>query len=247
MSRITKRSPTLALAALGVALLLRPTPAFACGVSADGVWSCSLEEHDEEMRPRWKLGASGLYTATALDFGKGRRGDQQRAAALASLGYAPTRRLSLQASAGATFGGALDMKDGRYDFAPGPTAALGLAWRVVEGRPFLVLTSQLAFSAARTHGVGAAHGSANYEALDLRLGALFGTTLFDALSPYLVARVFGGPVFWRYQGSSVTGTDVSHFQLGLGLAWQIADRLNVFAEGVPLGEQALSGGAALAF
>ena len=69
-------------------------------------------------------------------------------------------------------------------------------------------------SAAKTHGVGTASGSAGYEALDLRLGAMFRTTLFETLSPYAVARVFGGPVFWRYRGSAVTGTDVSTFSSG---------------------------------
>jgi hypothetical protein len=238
----------IACAALVLAATLPARSASACGVSGpDGVWSCSLEEHDEELRPRWQVGASGLYTSTALRFSHGVRGDQQRAAALASLAYAPTRRVALQASAGAGFGGDLQMKDGRYDFDPGPIAALGASWRVIEGRPFLVLSSVLSFSAATTRGVGTAHGSAGYQAFDLRLGAVAGTTFFDALSPYLLARVFGGPVFWRYQGAAVTGTDVSHYQLGLGLALLLAQRLELFAEGVPLGERALAGGAAVAF
>jgi hypothetical protein len=248
LKRIACSLPSIVCAVLALAAMACPTEAFACGVSGpDGVWSCSLEEHEEELRPRWHVGASGLYTVTTLNFGNGLRGDQQRAAALASLTYAPTRRFTLQASAGAAFGGVLTVKDGRHDFDPGPSAALGVSWRALEGRPFLALTSLLSFSAARTHGVGAASGSAGYEALDLRLGALFGTTLFETLSPYAVARVFGGPVFWRYQGSAVTGTDVSHFQLGLGLAWLIARRIDLFAEGIPLGERAVSGGAAVAF
>jgi hypothetical protein len=221
--------------------------ALACGVSGpDGVWSCSLEEHDEELRPRWHLGVDAGYTATALSFGHGLRADEQRSAALASLAYAPTPRFSLQGSAGATLIGTLSLPGGRYDFDAGPSAALGASWHAIEGRPFLAFTSVLSFSAATTRERAGAQRSAGYEAFDLRLGAAFGTTLFDALSPYLIARIFGGPVLWRYQGSAVTGTDVHHYQLGAGLAWRVSSRVDLFAEGVPLGEQALSAGAAVA-
>ncbi|MFI5309127.1 MAG: hypothetical protein ACHQ53_17355, partial [Polyangiales bacterium] len=103
--------PRVVCAVLALEAMACPTEAFACGVSGpDGVWSCSLEEHDEELRPRWHVGASGLYTVTTLNFGHGLRGDQQRSAALASLTYAPTRRFTLQASAGAAFGGALTVQ-----------------------------------------------------------------------------------------------------------------------------------------
>jgi hypothetical protein len=61
-----------------------------------------------------------------------------------------------------------------------------------------------------------------------------------------LARAFGGPVFWRYQGEAVTGTDTHHYQLGAGLALR-PKNLNAFVEGVPLGELALSLGGGLAF
>src|SRR6201999_3271086 len=41
----------------------------ACGVSAAGVPFCSLAEHEEAERPRWAVGASSLFTSTALRFG----------------------------------------------------------------------------------------------------------------------------------------------------------------------------------
>jgi len=50
-------------ALLGVALFfLSVRPARACGVSASGVASCGLAEHDEAVRPRWVVAASALYT-----------------------------------------------------------------------------------------------------------------------------------------------------------------------------------------
>jgi hypothetical protein len=218
----------------------------ACGVSGvDGVSSCSLAEHNEAVRPRWAASASGLYTSTSLRFSGAIRGDQTRSAAFAALAYLPTPVLTLQLGAGATFGGALTMPDGRHDFAPGPTAFIGASWRVVDEDAFLVLTSLLSFSAARTKREG--EPSVGYEAFDLRLGAELGTTLLGALRPYVPVRVFGGPVFWKYQGAAVTGTDTHHFQIGLGLGVAISRRVGAFAEGIPLGERALSLGFAAAF
>jgi hypothetical protein len=67
------------------------------------------------------------------------------------------------------------------------------------------------------------------------------------LTPYALARVFGGPVFWHDGLAGQTGTDVHHFQLGAGLLVRLGRRLDIFAEGVPLGEQGISGGAGFAF
>jgi hypothetical protein len=244
--RSAKLAPRWLLWACTCAAITLPSlRASACGVSVDGVWSCSLEEHDEALRRRWHVGASGVYTSTALRFGDGLRGDETRYATVATLAYAPSARLTFQASAGATFAGGLRMADGNHEFSPGPVAAVGVAYRLVEGRPFVMLTSLLSGSAARTRSKGQAAEDTGYEALDLRLGALAGTTLFDFLSPYAVARVFGGPVFWRYQGRARTGTDVYHYQLGAGLSLLIAQRVELFLEGVPLGERALSLGLAI--
>jgi hypothetical protein len=100
----------------------------------------------------------------------------------------------------------------------------------------------LSFTASTTSPSGGAVDRTGYEAFDLRLGAIFGTTLWDAFSPYVLARVFGGPVFWRYAGQAVTGTDAYHYQLGAGFAVSLTRSLNLFAEGAPLGEQAIAAG-----
>jgi hypothetical protein len=224
--------------------------ALACGVSGpDGVSGCSLSEHEESARPKLRAGVSALYTRTTLTFGGADRGDQTRAAVVGSLAYDPTRRVSLRLGLGAALGGELDMPAGRSVFTPGPTALAGATWRALTGSPFLALSADLSFLAATTRPSGASAGSPStgYEAFDLRLGAAFGTTLFDRLSPYAVGRVFGGPVYWHYLGAAVTGTDVSHYQLGAGIAWLVARRVDVFAEGVPLGERAVAGGMSVAF
>jgi hypothetical protein len=231
-----------------VPLTAEPGAARACGVSGpDGVSGCSLSEHEEETRKRFRAGASGIYTSTALNFSDGIRADETRVAVLASFAYDPTRRVTLTAGLGAGLGGSLEMPAGRYVFAPGPAALTGVSWRVIDGKPFLSLSADLMFLAATTELSGSSGGATGYVALDLRVGAAFGTTLFDVLTPYALVRAFGGPVFWHYQGAAVTGTDVSHYQVGAGIALAIARRVDVFVEGVPLGERAVAGGAAVAF
>jgi hypothetical protein len=254
LSRDEVRSARSAVAvAAGVAAMaamaaLGSPAARACGVStADGVSACSLQEHEEATRPRWLVGASAITTSTAIQFSGDLRAGETRSAVAASLAYQPTRRWTLQAAAGGVFGGRLSTPTGNYDFSPGATAAVGASWRAVEGsRPFVVLTSTLSGSFARTQLEGAGP-STGYQAFDLRLGGLVGTSIAEVLKPYAVARVFGGPVFWRYQGAAVTGGDTHHYQLGAGLTVVIARRASLFAEGIPLGERSLAGGAALAF
>ena len=86
-----------------------------------------------------------------------------------------------------------------------------------------------------------------YDAFDLRVGAAVGTTLWKVLVPYVLGRGFGGPVYWRYQGASIVGTDDHHWQVGAGLSLLVARKVDVFVEGVPLGELGVTAGAGLSF
>jgi hypothetical protein len=205
-----------------------------------------LAEHEEATRPHWAVGLSGLYTSTALRFSNSVRADETRYATQASLAYLPSKKLVLQAGIGATFAGHLVIDQQRYDFSPGPLASLGADYRFIDdGRLFVLGTSSLSFSATRTQRADVP--SAGYQALDLRLGGELGVQLARVFRPYALARVFGGPVYWRYQGSAVTGTDTHHYQLGAGLALALSENFNAFVEGVPLGERALSFGLGAAF
>ena len=221
--------------------------AWACGVSGpDGVWSCSLEEHEVETRPRWVMGVAGVYSRTSLQFGDAVRAGQSRHALVGVGAYSLTPALSLRASAGVAFAGELRAPDGVHAFDPGPTLALGADYRLLggKGKAFWLLSAMVSATTARTH-LGTQ--SARYSAFDLRLGTAFGVQLFEMLRPYALLRVFGGPAFWRYAGSSRVGTDVYHYQIGVGLAWLIAERVDISFEGVPLGERALSGAVAVVF
>jgi hypothetical protein len=67
---------------------------------------------------------------------------------LATASYAPTSALRIQVSGGATISGQLHMPDGRHDFAPGPSGALGVSYRLLSGMPFLALSADCASTAA---------------------------------------------------------------------------------------------------
>ena len=157
----------------------------------------------------------------------------------------------MQLAAGGTLGGHLESPAGNQDFSSGVAAAVGGSYRIASTpRAFAVLTGNLSFSRQSTTLVGM-NGmpdvSARYESFDVLAGVLVGTTFWKVLSPYAVGRVFGGPVYWTYQGNSVTGTDAHHYQLGAGLTLVLARRFSLFAEGIPLGERSASAGTAFAF
>jgi hypothetical protein len=187
-------------------------------------------------------------------------GSISRQAAIATLQYRLRPDLALQVGAGVGHGGSLVIDGGlgpegataapvRHEMLPGWVATVSGSWRVLDGagsRPLLLLTMTVGASGARTREESAAESVA-YTALDARLGAVVGKTFFDALTPYAALRVFGGPIFWRFRGEDRTGTDRYHYQIGLGLSASLPAQLDVFVEGVPLGERALVLGAGVAF
>jgi hypothetical protein len=242
-----KRTPALFLVGLPFALpLCAAPPAAACGITAGGpagITSCSLSEHEEAVRPKWHLGSSYAFSSTGLVFGNGRRFTQERHASLVTLEIRRTPRATWLLGAGAFLGGHLRSEAARHDFEPGVVGVLGGSFRVLEaGRsgPFLLLTGQLSYAWARNLG-------ATYQAIDVRAGAVAAMTFARMLTPYALARAFGGPVLWRYNGAAVSGTDLHHYQLGAGLALLLRRRIDLFAEGIPVGERGLVAGAGLSF
>jgi hypothetical protein len=227
--------------------------ALACGASAGGavgVSSCSLEEHQEETRKKWHVGAGYSFTSTGLRFGDALRPDESRHVALASLDYRYTRRWTFEVGLGTVLAGQLRTATASYDFAPGLLAAVGASWRVLdadEARPFLLFTGQIAFAATSTRQTGSDAAAVGYHALDARMGAVVGWTVWRAVTPYALARAFGGPIYWQAEGNDQIGTDVHHYQFGAGIDILVLQALDVFFEGVPLGEQGLAAGAGLAF
>lgn len=157
----------------------------------------------------------------------------------ASFEWRVSPRWTLAGAAGGIVAGRLASDETSFDFSGGAVGSVSGSFLALEqGRywPFIMLAGSLAVS-----GVRAAPTS--YVAVDVRLTGTVGYTFFDRLTPYLVGRVFGGPVFWRGQ----TGTDLYHYQLGGGFVVGLPFGFDLSAEVVPLGEQRVTAGLGYSF
>lgn len=187
------------------------------------------------------MGLNGGAFRTTLVFGGGARVDLRQVATTASFEWRLSPKVTLSLGAGALLLGELapDVEGEAYRAAPGFAGSLAAAFSVVEQRgavPFVMLTAQASSSVVPT-AVGP------YVAVDLRASVLAGYTLFERFTPYAVARVFGGPVLWR----GAVGTDLYHYQFGVGAVVGLPKGFDLSAEVVPLGEQRVSVGLGYAF
>lgn len=174
----------------------------------------------------------------------------ERRAAAAALEWRASPDITVQVGGGVGHGGRLVVEGVHHEMLPGWLATVAGSWRVIggDGRPqFTLLTMTLGASGARTQASGAAGEAASYFAADARLGVAAGWTFFDAISPYAAARVFGGPILWRFRGEDRTGTDRYHYQLALGLSAGLPGGFDVMAEGAPLGERGATVGVGKVF
>jgi hypothetical protein len=132
--------------------------------------------------------------------------------------------------------------------SPGPLAAVTASFRPLdEGdvAPFVLITGSLTASVAWTSPSGGG-ASSPFSAFDVRAGVVAGKTFAHVVTPYLLARAFGGPVFVSLAGQSFLGSDASHYQLGAGVSVHVG-RVDLVVEGVPLGELGIVAGGGLAF
>src|SRR6185436_2923753 len=154
-------------------------------------------------------------------------------------------RWSIEVAAGASIGGSLTADDARYRVGEGFLASASASFAILDGQgsaPFLLASLSFAGSGAPTSLEGAAEGTsgASLYAFDARVGLMVGKTFWNALSPYLAARAFGGPVLWTIDGEDATGTDRYHVQAAVGVLATALRRLDVFVEIAPLGERAVA-------
>jgi hypothetical protein len=254
-------------------LIATARPAAACGAAyPGGPVMCDYPRREggtaagaqpPHSRPVARVSSSYAFTSTTLTFFDGGRADLTRHAAFGAVEIPLSRAGSLtaQIGAGGIAGGTLVHGAARDTIGPGFAGFAGIAKRVVDGRgalPFVQLTGTLSITHAltrndgtRTDGTLAPGGrpeTPRYTAFDFRFGVIAGKTFGDAFTPYAVARVFGGPIFWQLDGEKVTGTDLYKYQLGGGLSLALFDRrLDVFVEGVGLGERAVAAGVGTTF
>ena len=216
-------------------------------VGPTGLRYCSGDDAELD----WHAGLSGAWAGTHLELtSDGRTFDTYfgKYAVTASLDRRLGDRWTIGGALGSTITGGLDVASVTSTVSPGPLGAFTASFRPLdEGdvAPFVLFTGSAAASVSWTTPPGGGPSS-TLSAFDLRLGVVAGKTIAHAVTPYLLARAFGGPVFWSGGGKSATGTDADHYQLGAGVSVRVG-RFDLVVEGVPLGELGLVAGAGLAF
>lgn len=254
---VNRKPPFYAWALL---ILFFSTRGSACGSSAVGssVSACTINLEDyshtgQVEAPRFRAGLGYGLTATRIKF-KSRESDerdtlkQRRMVALGLFDFRPTPRFGLSLGAGGLLGGYMLDQGKTYTFNPGFVGVLGGNYIAVNADgaiPFVLLSAQLSglFSSAAT----LENTRTRYQAFDLRVGAQVGWNVGAGISPFVAARLFGGPISWQLNGQAVIGTDAYHYQLGLGLSAVIARHFDLYIEGVPLGERGAVFGAGWTF
>lgn len=199
------------------------------------------------MPDQKRVSAAYTYTNTALSFTGDQRADVTRHAVAASMSFPLGKRLVLEGALGALVGGTLTLNHVDYKFRPGFLLGVSATYLLVrEGKwmPSVLASATLAGLFASTSSRSDA--TQELDAFDLRVGLAAGKHVTAAWSLFALARAFGGPVYWRASGESVTGTDRHHYQLGLGTAYALGPA-HLFVEGIPLGERAVTVGAGSAF
>lgn len=198
--------------------------------------------HAERPERAWFVGASfGAFTSE-LRFDDESEPSITETSLVASGGYRWGDGWSVRLAAGAVLGGSLELGGSTYDVEPGWLVVAGVSRSFTFSERWFVSGSVTAgVSSASTRADAPGGMDASLTAGDVRLGVIAGVTLWERLSPYVLARAFAGPVMWTLGGEDITGSDQHHYQLGVGasvsLPWWSA---SVVVDGSLLGERALS-------
>ena len=199
-----------------------------------GPTGCEGEPH-----AAYFIGAGIGAMRTHIVFDNNATYELQEQAMTATVGYSAAAGWSYRASLGVLLDGGL--APGAYDFDPGFVVAAGVSrqWPLGDGAWFVNGSAGISVARASTHMAS----KESFTAGDARVGVMFGRTLGKIWNPYVLARGFGGPVWWTVDGNAVTGTDTRHFQLGAGLSVATSLGLTLDVDVSALGEQAASLGA----
>lgn len=211
-------------------------------VGPTGLPTMCTGEHDARStaQPTARVGASWGGFDTTLKFSGAADpvgdGSMRQHALVATGEVRISPRTVLLGSLGSALGGRFDFGGLRHDVRPGPLVGVAVGHRLVEAkgaRPFVLATASLGASFLQTElQTETASSRTAFTATDARVGAVVGYT-FGPVSPYLLARAFGGPIFWN----GYTGTDRYHYNLGLGLALGPRWGFDLGAEASLLGER----------
>lgn len=156
--------------------------------------------------------------------------------------------LTLTIAGGAVLDGELAQPGIGYDIAPGWLTAVTVGRRWLGGgkNDFFLATS-LTVGISFTHTESPTGVRTSLVAQDNRLGVVVGRTVAGIWNPYIVARVFGGPVHWNIDGTDVVGSDRHHYAIGLGGSLAVAGAVDIVGEAAFFGERSFVFGATYSF
>ncbi|MEZ4225764.1 MAG: hypothetical protein R3B13_32730 [Polyangiaceae bacterium] len=159
-------------------------------------------------------------------------------------------RLTVQLTLGGILDGRLQGLGRSFDVEPGFLGAASLAYRFLGGPGqnlfgAATLGYGMSFASAREETAGA--DSVKLTASDLRIGAIFGVTLGQTVSPFLAARGFAGPVGWELDGEKRTGSDRHHYAVGPGIVVNLHERVDFTVDTSLVGERTLAVALAASF
>ncbi len=150
----------------------------------------------------------------------------------------------MRAALGVVLGGSLEGEGRTFEIGAGIVGSIGVARQWAAPPWFFTGSVSIGVSRATTREEVAGASRESLIAGDARIGVTAGRT-FGAFSPYLLARAFGGPVLWSWDGDDTIGTDTHHFQLGAGASVSIGTRATILVDLAALGERAASLGVAV--
>ena len=155
---------------------------------------------------------------------------------------------SVGGTVGVLAGGSLVVEGRHHAYRPGAALSVSASRELLgEARApmFLTTTWAGAITVAPTVADQGARGL--YGAIDVSVAIAVGRTIANVWSPYLSARVFGGPVWWSPTGGLVPGHDPDHHSLGGGSVLSLPKNFEIGIDAALLGAQGLTASAGLSF
>lgn len=146
----------------------------------------------------------------------------------------------MRVAAGVVLDGSLRGSGERYQLGRGALVAVSASRQWVRDAWFVGGTVGLGASRTAIAPESDPAAAQHLVATDASLGVTAGRTFARRVSPYLLARGFGGPVLW----DGKTGSDVDHYQLGAGASVSAA-ALTIVVDISVLGAQSASLGLSL--
>ena len=203
-------------------------------------WNCAS---DQSVSRTLQIGATAGWLDSTLDLGQAGRVDLSLESLVVSVGFPLQGSWTGRVSVGAVSGGDLVPAEGTdATFDGGFLAAVALEKSLPRDGGFIdQIDWSVSLSTARADTRDDAGTEGTYSAVDLRFGGRAAKRVSGAGVAYLAGAVFGGPVKWERAAADVSGSDVHHFRLALGTAWQV-NRIGVFAEWSGVGERGVAAG-----